>query len=154
MKERLPGAEHRQCARHIYANFRKRFKAEEFRKLFWYAAASTTVARFDHWMGEIRKLEPLAYDFLKEKERDPTTWCKAFFEIGRSCDAYENGVSESFNSAIEGARKLPLLTMLEEIRIYAMERLHRLKLEGEKWNNLNICPSIRKKLEKLKGRQS
>ncbi|CAI9271631.1 unnamed protein product [Lactuca saligna] len=28
VKERVPAAEHRQCARHIYANFKKRFKGE------------------------------------------------------------------------------------------------------------------------------
>nr|KAJ0221390.1 hypothetical protein LSAT_V11C200069790 [Lactuca sativa] len=42
VKESVLAAEHRQCARHIYANFKKRFKGEQYRKLFWAASASTT----------------------------------------------------------------------------------------------------------------
>ncbi|KAL4563609.1 hypothetical protein LXL04_027654 [Taraxacum kok-saghyz] len=144
VKERVPAAEHRQCARHIYANLRKRFKSEE------YAAGSTTQQRYQHWMDEIKKLEPEAFDQLMEKE--PKTWCKAFFEVDRACDAFENGVSESFNFAIDEIRTLPLLTMLEEIRIYVMERLYNSKKKGECWD-LDICPSIRLKLEKFKLKQ-
>ncbi|CAI9302073.1 unnamed protein product [Lactuca saligna] len=79
VKENVPAAEHRQCARHICANFMKRFKGQRFRKLFWYVAASTTPAKFEHHMNEIKKLEPLAYDHLMEK--GPKTWSKAFFRL-------------------------------------------------------------------------
>nr|KAJ0192736.1 hypothetical protein LSAT_V11C800392570 [Lactuca sativa] len=116
VKERVPAAEHRQCARHICANFQKRFKGQIFKKL------------------------------------DPKTWCKAFFQVDRSCDAYENGVYESFNSVIEAARKKPLITMLEEIQIYVMERLCIYKAKGQSWD-LSICPSIRLKLNKHKETQ-
>ena len=77
MKERVPAAEHRQCARHICANFLKRFKGKIFRKLFWKAAGSTIPQKFEYHKNEINKLEPLAYEHLME--RDPKTWCKAFF---------------------------------------------------------------------------
>ena len=40
---------------------------------------------------------------------------------------------------IEAARKKPLITMLEEIRIYVMERLCIYKAKGQSWD-LNICP--------------
>ncbi|CAI9265482.1 unnamed protein product [Lactuca saligna] len=123
VKERVPAAEHRQ---------------------------STTPAKFEQHMNEIKKLEPLAYDHLME--RDPKTWSKAFFQTDRACDAYENGISESFNSVIEVARKRPLITMLEEIRIYVMERLYRQKIKGQSWD-LTICPTIRLKLSKLKDLQ-
>nr|KAJ0199665.1 hypothetical protein LSAT_V11C600324570 [Lactuca sativa] len=151
VKERVPAAEHRQCARHIYANFKKRFKGEQYRKLFWAAAASTTQPKFEVEMNSIKTIDPLAYEHLME--RDPKSWCRVFFEVDRACDAYENGISESFNSVIDLARKRPLLTMLEEIRIYAMERMYRMLLEGQSWGNLKICPSIRLKISKLKKQQ-
>ncbi|CAI9266035.1 unnamed protein product [Lactuca saligna] len=56
VKERVPAAEHRQCARHIYANFKKSFKGEQYRKLFWAAAASTTQPKFEAEMNSIKKL--------------------------------------------------------------------------------------------------
>lgn len=151
VKERVPAAEHRQCARHIYANFKKRFKGEQYRKLFWAAAASTTQPKFEAEMNSIKKIDPLAYEHLME--RDPKSWCRAFFEVDRACDAYENGISESFNSVIDLARKRPLITMLEEIRIYAMERMYKMLQEGQSWGNLKICPSIRLKISKLKKQQ-
>nr|KAJ0208052.1 hypothetical protein LSAT_V11C500289790 [Lactuca sativa] len=150
VKERVPAVEHRQCARHICANFKKRFKGQIFKKLFWRAVGSTIPQKFEYHMNEIKKLEPLAYEHLME--RDPKTWCKAFFQVDRSCDAYENGISKSFNSVIEAARKKPFITMLKEIRIYVMERLCIYKAKVESWD-LNICPSIRLKLNKLKEQQ-
>nr|KAJ0191163.1 hypothetical protein LSAT_V11C800434850 [Lactuca sativa] len=108
-------------------------------------------AKFEQHMNKLKNIEPLAYDHLME--RDPKTWSKAFFQTDRACDAYENGVSESFNSIIGAARKRPLITMLEEIRIYVMERLCRQKSKGSSWGDLNICPAIRLKLSKIKQLQ-
>ncbi|XP_042753325.1 GPI-anchored protein LLG1 [Lactuca sativa] len=45
------------------------------------------------------------------------------------CDVVENGLSESFNSVIKDARKKPIITMLEEIRLYVMERIYILKIK-------------------------
>ncbi|CAI9266449.1 unnamed protein product [Lactuca saligna] len=86
------------------------------------------------------------------KDRDPTTWSKAFFQEGRDCDAVENGVSESFNSAIRHARRRPIITMLEEIRLFVMERIYTQRVEGMEWDLL-ICPTIRKRIEHLKVKQ-
>ncbi|CAI9274616.1 unnamed protein product [Lactuca saligna] len=98
------------------------------------------------------KMVPIqAYEHLMEM--DPKSWCRAFFEVDRACDAYENDISESFNLVIDLARKRPLLTMLEEIRIYGMERMYRMLLEGQSWGNLKICPYIRLKISKLKKQQ-
>ncbi|CAI9299353.1 unnamed protein product [Lactuca saligna] len=116
VKERLPDAEHRQCARHVYANFKKKFKGAAYRKLFWRAAKATTVQRFEGIMKEIRVIDIQAYDHLME--RDPKSWSRAFFVLDRSCDAIENGICESFNAIIVHARKKPIITMLEEIRRY------------------------------------
>ncbi|GKB86187.1 60S ribosomal protein L34 [Tanacetum coccineum] len=41
VKNLLSFAEHRQCARHIYANFKKKWNGLHFKSLFWGAAAST-----------------------------------------------------------------------------------------------------------------
>ncbi|CAI9297266.1 unnamed protein product [Lactuca saligna] len=143
VKERVPDAEHRQCARHVYANFKKKFKGAAYRKLFWRAAKATTVQRFEGLMKEIRAIDVQAYDHLME--RDPKSWSRAFFVLDRSCDAIENGICESFNAAIVHARKKPIITMLEEIRRFVMDRMYCKRLKGQKWN-LAICPSIRKKI--------
>ncbi|CAI9291251.1 unnamed protein product [Lactuca saligna] len=150
VKERAPACEHRQCARHVYANFKKKYTGVDFRKLFWRAAKSTTESAFRSYMREINAMSTHAYDHLME--RDPKTWCKAFFELDRCCDAVENGISESFNAAIVGAKKKPIISMLEEVRVYVMERMYKQKGKGEKWN-LDICPSIRRRIETFKEQQ-
>ncbi|CAI9268898.1 unnamed protein product [Lactuca saligna] len=69
VKERVPDAEHRQCARHIYANFKKKFIGAEYKKLLWRATKATTIHRFEGIMKEISLIDIQAYDHLME--RDP-----------------------------------------------------------------------------------
>ena len=76
------------------------------------------------------------------------TWCIAFFGSGYACEAVENGMSECFNSIILDARKKPLITMLEEIQIYIMDRFAYMNVESEKWNS-NVCPKILKKMNRF-----
>ena len=90
VKDLAPYAEHRQCARHIYANLRKRFNGVEYRNIFWAAATSTFEADFMSHMEKFKTLNVDAYNHLIE--RDPNTWCKAFFQPGRACEAVENGI--------------------------------------------------------------
>ncbi|KAL7585933.1 uncharacterized protein LOC111921312 [Lactuca sativa] len=150
VKERLPDVEHRLCARHILANFHKKFKGEQYFKPFWRVVNATTVPKFEAAMNEIESLESMAYDYLIE--RDPRCWSKAFFREGMDCDAVENGVSESFNSVVLDARRKPLITMLEDIRCWAMQRLWMQKQNGLSWD-LDICLSIRREIEDLKELQ-
>ncbi|XP_024985433.1 uncharacterized protein LOC112521035 [Cynara cardunculus var. scolymus] len=133
VKELAPYAEHRQCARHIYVNFHKRFNGVEYRNIFWAAATSTFEADFMSHMEKFRIQNINAYNHLIE--RDPNTWCRAFFQPGRDCEAVENGICESFNS------------MLEEIRIFVMERHYRMLSKAQEWESV-VCPAIRKKLKK------
>ncbi|CAI9279345.1 unnamed protein product [Lactuca saligna] len=144
VKELLPYVEHRQCARHICQNLQKRFTGAIYHTLFWRASKSTTEHAFKVVMKEIETLNPDAHQYLMEK--DPKTWSRAFFQAGRRCDTVENGFSESFNVVIVDARKKPIITMLEEIRLYMMERIYNMKLKGQQWGN-HICPEIRDKFE-------
>nr|KAJ0206862.1 hypothetical protein LSAT_V11C500246930 [Lactuca sativa] len=133
IKEKVPHAEHRLCARHILANFNTRFKGEHFIKPFWRA-------KHEAAMQEIKELDNRAFNYLIE--RDPKCYCRAFQVEGVLCDAIENGISESFNAEIVEARHKPIITMLEDIR----------RTKGESWD-LTICPSIRKEITDLKDKQ-
>ncbi|CAH1438013.1 unnamed protein product [Lactuca virosa] len=99
---------------------------------------------FKRHMDKIKKLNPGAYDHLMSKE--PETWCRAYMSTGYACEAVENGISECFNSIIVDARKKPLITMLEEIRIYIMDRFAHMIEESTKWNT-RICPAVLKKMK-------
>ncbi|GKA20262.1 hypothetical protein Tco_0700251 [Tanacetum coccineum] len=71
VKTWLPQAEHRHCARHLYANFKKKWTGLHYKRLFWGAATSTIEQDFTSKMREIRALYEGAYAFLME--RDPAT---------------------------------------------------------------------------------
>nr|KAJ0218899.1 hypothetical protein LSAT_V11C300111730 [Lactuca sativa] len=139
----LPHVEHRKCARHIYANFNKAFSGLELKKLFWACAMSCVEGDFLRNMEKIQTIIPSAYEYLMSKE--PKTWCKAYMSVGFACEAVENGILECFNSIIIEARKKPLITILEEIRIYIMDRFSFMNDECMKWKG-NICPKVIKKM--------
>ncbi|KAJ9543477.1 hypothetical protein OSB04_023184 [Centaurea solstitialis] len=54
VKDVFPLVEHRQCARHIYANFKKKFTGIQFRALFWAASKAGTPEEFQCVMQEIK----------------------------------------------------------------------------------------------------
>ncbi|GJU79765.1 hypothetical protein Tco_1282130 [Tanacetum coccineum] len=117
VKEGMPYAEHRQCARHIYEGFRKQYSGVEFRLLFWAALKATYPRLFNKIIEKTKRANLNAYDYLLKKE--PKTWSRAYFHIGTNCEAFENGFSECFNLMILSIRSKPLITMLEAIRVLA-----------------------------------
>nr|XP_043615640.1 uncharacterized protein LOC122587520 [Erigeron canadensis] len=147
VKDVMPRAEHRQCARHIYENFRKVYSGVEFRNLFWKAAKSSYKAQYESVMKEIQVVNANAYKYLID--RNPSSWCRAFFEIHRGCEAVENGFSECWNSVLLKVRNKPIITLLEALRVIVMLRLESLRELSQGWEH-DVCPSIRKKLEGIK----
>nr|KAJ0187898.1 hypothetical protein LSAT_V11C900482980 [Lactuca sativa] len=147
VKERIPDVVHRLCARHILANFHKKVKGEQHIKPFWRVVNTTTVLKFEATMNEIKSLESRAYDYLID--RDLRCWSKAFFREGMDCDAVENGVSESFNSVVLDARRKPVITMLEDIRCWELQRLWMQKKKRFEFG-FGHCPNIRREIKDLK----
>nr|KAJ0207769.1 hypothetical protein LSAT_V11C500254770 [Lactuca sativa] len=144
VKENLPLVEHRQCARHVYVNFKKVYNGIDYKRHFWAASMSTTESSFLETMEELKEMNGGAYDHLMA--RNPESWSRAFYKEGRACEAVENGISESFNSVILEARTKPLLTMLEELRMYVMERFYRMSTIHLTWRG-DVCPTILTKLD-------
>ena len=146
----LPNAEHRQCARHVYANFAKKWPGVQFRQLFWEAAKCSYVEKFDYILQRIKDINEQAFHYLGD--RRPATWSRAFFRPGFDCDAVENGISECWNSMIAEARKKPIISMLEDIRKKVMVRLVDQRTAIDKYN-LQICPTIKMRVEESKRLQ-
>ncbi|KAJ9551842.1 hypothetical protein OSB04_015887 [Centaurea solstitialis] len=144
VKEVMPFAEHRQCARHIYENFRKVYSGVEFRNLFWQASKASYPLEFDRIMHEMKTANPGAYEYLMK--RDPKTWSRAFFQFHSVCEAVENGFSECFNAIILKVRTKPIITMLEAIRVILMERMERMRRISASWSH-DICPVVIKRIE-------
>ncbi|XP_071740827.1 uncharacterized protein [Rutidosis leptorrhynchoides] len=143
----LPNCEHRQCARHVYANFSKRFGGVYFKNCFWQAAKSYTPEHFAYVMDKIKEGNQEAYTYLLNKQ--PYNWTRAYFATGFDCDSVENGISECWNSMIRDFRSKPIIQMLEDIRRKVMTRLEEQRVKGQEWTD-ELCPNVRQKLEHIK----
>ncbi|XP_010480802.1 PREDICTED: uncharacterized protein LOC104759589 [Camelina sativa] len=126
----LPKAEHRHCARHIFANWRKTHGDYVHEGFFWAIAYSGTEGDYMYNIVALRKYDPLACEDLLKT--DPKTWCRSFFSYHSSCEDVCNNLYESFNRTIKDARKLPVLNMLEEVRRIAMKRNSKLAAKTQK----------------------
>nr|GFA65700.1 hypothetical protein CTI12_AA091940 [Tanacetum cinerariifolium] len=86
-------------------------------------------------------------------KRNPDSWSRAFFEMDRDTAAFENGISESFNSMILKARCKPLITMLEDIRIYLMQSVYYMNKQAMMLED-TITPSIRSGFQEVEVRKA
>nr|GEW85361.1 hypothetical protein CTI12_AA204890 [Tanacetum cinerariifolium] len=114
VKNLLPYAEHMQCAWHIYANFKKKWNGLHFKNLFWGAAISIVQHNFYSKINLFGNIDREAKQWLVD--RNPNSWCRAFFKIDRGCAAYENGISESYHNSIRIARVYPCGNNALEVR--------------------------------------
>ena len=89
----LPKAEHRHCARHIYANWHKTFNGDELKMLFWKAAKAWNVADYEQALEEMSQIDEAAVEGFKSYNQWVHNQCKdktCYVHAGRhknSCDA-------------------------------------------------------------------
>ncbi|XP_078438595.1 uncharacterized protein LOC144709064 [Wolffia australiana] len=141
----LPRAEHRNCARHIYSNWKKKGHSSDIlRNLFWKAVKCTTREGFQRVIGQMETLkEASAQDFV---EVGVQKFCRAFISEKPKCEVIDNNMSECFNSFILPSRSQPIIDMLEYIRRAVMERIVK-KRELFSESADSLCPQIRRVLE-------
>ncbi|XP_057801530.1 uncharacterized protein LOC131016805 [Salvia miltiorrhiza] len=134
VKDITPYAEHRWCARHIYANWSKKWRGEEMKKRFWIAAWSSFEEEFKLNMVKLRGINRKAHDELLHYP--PANWCRAYQSTRCSTNMVDNNCSESFNSSISDARYKPIISMLEDIRLLAMKRISDRKSAVQTWKTV------------------
>ncbi|CAN1848533.1 hypothetical protein LINPERHAP1_LOCUS38969 [Linum perenne] len=151
----MPYAEHRKCARHVYANWRLKHSSDMLREVFWDAVYSSNEADWGRRMQVLEILEndetgtkKPYQDFLKQ---DPKTFCRAFMSTVPKCDSVESNICETFNSIILKCRGRRIIDMLEEIRLYAMKRVVKKQKLFTRCIDV-ICPRIRTIIENAKIR--
>jgi hypothetical protein len=138
VSELVPNAEHRMCARHIYANWKK------LQRKFWRCAKSSCPVIFNYNRAKLAQETPKgASDMLRTS---PEHWSRAYFKLGSNCDSVDNNMCESFNNSIMDSRFLPVISMNEIIRCKVMVRIQENRSKVQKWQG-TICPNVFKKLK-------
>ena len=141
----FPVVEHRECMRHIYANFIKKFRGTIFTAHLYPAARSYTEDKFKWHMQQIYSVSPEAIEYL---ERHHTRiWYRCGFGEESKCDYLTNNVSESFNNQIKGMKGLLLHELVDALREMVMEKMALRRAIGREMAD-GILPNVMKELNK------
>lgn len=109
----------------------------------WKVAKATYRNAWEKAMKEIKDISEPAFIYLSDI--NPKHWSNAFFKIDSHCDTLVNNMSESFNSVIVILMTKPVITMLEEIRVYLMQRWEANKQKISRYED-GILPNIKKRI--------
>ncbi|KAL7604421.1 hypothetical protein Lser_V15G19860 [Lactuca serriola] len=115
-----PNAEHRECVRNLYSNFKKQFRDEFFKKL-WCAAKTYRPTKHDKLLKDIADI-----------------WSRSKFETPSKCDYITNNISESFNSWIGATHYKHVLDLLDAIREKLMKRFDKKRMLLKRWNGVFV----------------
>ncbi|XP_057811764.1 uncharacterized protein LOC131026000 [Salvia miltiorrhiza] len=95
-------------------------------------------------MAKLRSINKKAADELLHYPQQH--WCRAYQSTRCSTHMVDNNCSESFNSSISDARHKPIISMLEDIRLLAMQRIRDRKVALQSWKT-DWAPNAMKMFE-------
>ncbi|XP_070041548.1 uncharacterized protein [Nicotiana tomentosiformis] len=98
----LPNTEHRMCARHILANWSKKWRGIERRNCFWRCTRSIYEWELKKNLDEIKKLGNKIVDELLYYNIE--RWSMMYFNTFCKCDSVDNNMAKYFNAWILAAR--------------------------------------------------
>ena len=108
--ELAPHAEHRNCARHVHQNWKKKHNSPELKTLFWKVMFSNYEAEYKKNLEALKKFNLAVYDdFIKQC---PQYFYRAFISTVPKCDVVTSNLLETFNGYICLARTPPIIKML------------------------------------------
>ncbi|XP_016206765.1 uncharacterized protein LOC107647162 [Arachis ipaensis] len=146
VKEVFPYVYHRFCVWRLWKNFNKQWKDLQLRRLLWDCARCTSQDGILDIIKKIERVNKEAWEYLNKWPRD--SWSRAFFSNAPKIDNICNNACEVFNSKIKDARAKPIITLLEEVRMYVMRSIARNKVKLN--SNTGVLPPIRRsRLEKI-----
>lgn len=121
----MPNAEHKHCLRHLYNNFRLKHKGIALKRLMFEAGKETRECDFVKVMEKTKVVDEAAYQWCQA--RNSVRWSRAFIKAHYKVDLLLNNLSEHFNGIehILDAKELRILSMLEKIREFLMERVQK-----------------------------
>nr|GEV74862.1 hypothetical protein [Tanacetum cinerariifolium] len=117
----FPSVEHRFYLKHIYDNMKLSWRGQLYKEMLWRCVTSTTVQRFDKHMEKLKDFNKDAYEWLKKNP--PQHWSRSHFSGRAHYDVLLNNICKVFNKQFVYGRDKPIITCLEFIREYLMNRI-------------------------------
>lgn len=142
VKELFPDSPHCFCMNHLVSNVEKHYpgfmKPHMVKKLKDLAHCCVR-DDFDVLVQEFRdEGGAWAKDFMDNLPRE--RYSIAWFD-GQRWGEMTNNMSESFNSMIEDFRRMPIIEMLESLRVKVMSMMYEKRNASAKWHTI-LCPEM------------
>ncbi|XP_073121674.1 uncharacterized protein [Henckelia pumila] len=123
------GSHHAYCLRHLVDNFRTRIlkkyplhNKKYWESIFHKAAYAATESEFIVHITSIIQSMPLAEEFIKNSK--PENWENCLFS-GKRWGIINNNQAECWNSWVKPARYLPIVSMIDTIRLQIMSLMNK-----------------------------
>jgi len=137
------GVEHKECMRHLVANFQKRFRGEVFEKHLWPACRSYQRHRFEEHFNLMKEACLEAMKWIHDNHKHLRT--RHQFSEASKCDYVTNNIAETFNCWIRHAKSMHVVELMDTIRQLCMEKMF-LRRRISKELEGRILPNIMKDL--------
>lgn len=136
-----PEIEHRECMRHLYTNFKRKFRGQNLQHWLYTAALSYSPTQYATYVSRLKEANLDAYKFLQENHSK--CWSMSQFGTTAKCDYTTNNLSESFNTWVAEARYRPILDLLNCIRQKIMENMESHRRKAREWTE-PLVPTVMK----------
>ena len=144
--EVYPNCECRECMRHLYSNFMKKFHGQVYSDHLYPAARSFTDSGFKYHMGKIYEANLKAIEYLEKHHN--RLWYRCGFSESSKVDYLTNNISESFNKHIKQFKGLNICELLDRIRELVMIKFNIRRQIGRQLEG-SILPHVIKGLNAL-----
>lgn len=143
MKEVFPGIEHRECMRHLWANFKKKYRSDIYDKNMWPAARAYKSDKYHYHYNQVIAANPEVVEYMKDHHN--LKWSRSMFSNDIKYDYINNNLAESFNKWIK-IKDLPPVELVDKLRQMMMDLWDKRSRIGTKLSGY-ILPTVIKQLK-------
>ncbi|XP_039805077.1 uncharacterized protein LOC120669380 [Panicum virgatum] len=146
----FPGVEHRECMRHLAANFGKRFKGKLFDDNLWPASLTYSLKKHKYHVSQMYR-KPKVKPYMDEKHTK--IWMRSKFNELCKVDYVNNTLAESFNAWVRKIKDLHVVDLLDIIRVMIMAKFElRQRIARKRFAGHKIIPVVMTRLhDKTRG---
>ncbi|XP_073137465.1 uncharacterized protein [Henckelia pumila] len=129
MNQLFPGSDHAYCLKYLVDNFVKqvlrsypRYNKKHWSSVFKKNVYAPSFQEYELHINNIFGSMPLVRGFILNS--DPQSWANALF-VGNIWGVINNNIVECWNSWVRPARHLPIVGMVDHIRVQIMSMMQR-----------------------------
>jgi hypothetical protein len=140
----FPRVEHRECMRHLVANFGKYYKGKIYDDNLWPSSLTYSLKKFNFHLNQMYA-KPEVKEYMEAEHRK--IWARSKFIDTCKVDYVNNNLAESFNSWIRHIKGYQLIDLIDRIRHMLMAKFELCqRIAFEKFVGHRIIPHVMKEL--------